>query len=106
MTAPSQDPTPWELLRAMQQMRDDLRSDFAELGARLAEMVTKIQYDADRRADEIRLKGLEDGVADLERAWETEREAARGARRLALTALAAPIVVGVVVAILVSVLEL
>ncbi|MEV0257709.1 hypothetical protein AB0H82_26060 [Streptomyces sp. NPDC050732] len=106
MTAPNQDPTPWELLRAMQQMRDDLRSDFAELGARLAEMVTKIQYDADRRADEIRIKSLEDDVEGLGRAWETEREAARGARRLALTALVAPVVVGVVVAILVSVLEL
>ncbi len=30
----------------MQQMRDDLHADFAALSARLAEMVTKIQYDA------------------------------------------------------------
>ncbi|GGO59421.1 hypothetical protein [Streptomyces lasiicapitis] len=102
MTAPNQDPTLWELLRAMQQMRDDLRADFAELGTRLAEMVTKIQYDADRRTDEIRIKSLEGDVADLGRAAEAEREAARGARRLALIALVAP----VVVAILVSVLEL
>lgn len=100
MTEPQgQDPTPWELLRAMQQMRDDLRADFAALGARLAEMVTKIQYDADRRADELKIKAVEDDIAAIQRERETERQEARSVRRLALTALAAPVVVGVIVAI-------
>jgi hypothetical protein len=96
---PGQDPTPWELLRAMQQMRDDLRADFAAFSARLAEMVTKIQYDADRRTDEVRIKAVEDDIAHMRRERETERQEARGVRRLALTALVAPVVVGVIVAI-------
>ncbi|MFD3618732.1 hypothetical protein ACFWWT_26525 [Streptomyces sp. NPDC058676] len=100
MTEPQgQDPTPWELLRAMQQMRDDLRSDFAALGARLAEMVTKIQYEADRRTDELRLKAVEDDIVAMQRERDTERQEARGVRRLGLTALAAPVVVGVIVAL-------
>ncbi|WSQ08959.1 hypothetical protein OG604_14935 [Streptomyces sp. NBC_01231] len=100
MTEPQgQDPTPWELLRAMQQMRDDLRADFAALGARLAEMVTKIQYDADRRTDELRIKAIEEDILAVKRVRDSEREEARGVRRLALTALVAPVVVGVIVAI-------
>ncbi|WP_327744730.1 hypothetical protein OHO28_29590 [Streptomyces europaeiscabiei] len=100
MTEPQgQDPTPWELLRAMQQMRDDLRADFAALGARLAEMVTKIQYEADRRTDELRIKGLEEDIEAIKRERDGERQEARTVRRLALTALVAPIVVGVIVAI-------
>ncbi|MBP5905778.1 hypothetical protein F3K40_08340 [Streptomyces sp. LBUM 1478] len=100
MTEPQgQDPTPWELLRTMQQMRDDLRADFAALGARLAEMVTQVQYEADRRTDELRIKAVEDDVTTMKRERETERQEARSVRRLALTALAAPVVVGVIVAI-------
>lgn len=100
MTEPQgQDPTPWELLRAMRQMRDDLRADFAALGSRLAEMVTKIQYEADRRTDELRIKAIEDDIAQIQREREAERQDARGVRRLALTALIAPIAVGVIVAI-------
>ncbi|UUU35794.1 hypothetical protein JIX56_41420 [Streptomyces sp. CA-210063] len=94
-----QDPTPWELLRAMQHMRDDLRADFAALGARLAEMVTKIQYDADRRTDELKIKAVEDDIAAMKRERETERQEARNVRRLAVTALVAPVAVGVIVAI-------
>ncbi|MER6131912.1 hypothetical protein [Streptomyces sp. NPDC001815] len=97
-----QDPTPWELLRTMQQMRDDLRADFAALGARLAEMVTKIQYDADRRADELRIKAVEDDIATMQRERDAERQETRNVRRLALTALVAPVVVGVIVAITTS----
>ncbi|MCK7627243.1 hypothetical protein MUU72_29810 [Streptomyces sp. RS10V-4] len=107
MTEPQgQDPTPWELLRAMQQMRDDLRSDFAALGARLAEMVTKIQYEADRRTDELRIKAVEDDVAAIQRERDEERQEARSVRRLALTALVAPVVVGVIVAIVIGKLGL
>ncbi|GAA3371176.1 hypothetical protein GCM10020367_20780 [Streptomyces sannanensis] len=106
MTAPTQDPTPWELLRAMQQMRDDLRADFAAFTARLAEMVTKIEYDADRRTDDIRLKAIEDDLAEVKRARESEAQDARAVRRLALTALISPIVVGVLVAAIVAKLGL
>ncbi|MFF7475096.1 hypothetical protein [Streptomyces sp. NPDC008092] len=103
---PGQDPTPWELLRAMQQMRDDLRADFAALGARLAEMVTKIQYEADRRTDEVRIKAVEDDIAQMRRERDTERQEARSVRRLAITALVAPIAVGVIVAIVTAKLGL
>jgi hypothetical protein len=97
-----QDPTPWELLRAMQQMRDDLRADFAALGARLAEMVTKIQYDADRRTDELRIKAIEEDLLAVKRERDSERQEARSVRRLALTALVVPVVVGVIVAVVTS----
>jgi hypothetical protein len=93
-----QDPTPWELLRTMQQMRDDLRADFAALGARLAEMVTQVQYEADRRTDELRIKAVEDDIMAVKRERDAERQEARSVRRLALTALLAPVVVGVIVA--------
>ncbi|MFJ4684701.1 hypothetical protein [Streptomyces sp. NPDC088789] len=107
MTEPQgQDPTPWELLRAMQQLRDDLRADFAALGARLAEMVTKIQYEADRRTDELRIKSVEDEIAQIQREREFERQDARGVRRLALTALVAPVAVAVIVALISGMLGL
>ncbi|GGY12945.1 hypothetical protein [Streptomyces xanthochromogenes] len=102
MSAPTQDPTPWELLRAMQQMRDDLRADFAVFTDRLTEMVTKIQYDADRRTDDLRLKALESEVAEIRRDRERERLETRANRRLAITALIAPVLVGVLVAALVG----
>ncbi|MDT0484038.1 hypothetical protein [Streptomyces doebereineriae] len=73
-------------------MRDDLRANFTAFSARLAEMVTKIQYDADRRTDEVRIKAVEDDIAQIRRERETERQEARGVRRLALTALVAPVV--------------
>ncbi|WP_280922775.1 hypothetical protein [Streptomyces sp. MZ04] len=41
----------------MTQLRDDLRADLATFTDRLTGMVTKIQYDADRRTDELRLSG-------------------------------------------------
>ncbi|MFJ7422723.1 hypothetical protein ACIQXD_29590 [Streptomyces uncialis] len=90
-TGPNQDPTPWELLRALQQMRDDLRSDFADLVARLAEMVTRESYAADRRTDEIRIQALEAGLAEERRERERERAEVRTNRRLAVSALVAPL---------------
>ncbi|MFE9553121.1 hypothetical protein ACFYOD_06515 [Streptomyces sp. NPDC006703] len=99
MSAPTQDPTPWELLRAMTQLRDDLRADLATFTDRLTEMVTKIQYDADRRTDEIRLRSLENELVDLRREREQEGQERRANRRLAITALIAPIVVGVLLAL-------
>ncbi|MFD7769868.1 hypothetical protein [Streptomyces sp. NPDC059787] len=98
MSAFNQDPTPWELLRAMQQMRDDLRADFAAFAARLAEMVTKNEYAADRRADEIRLNALEADLNEVKNERDRERSEGRTNRRLAVSALIAPIVVAIVVA--------
>ncbi|MGW5532037.1 hypothetical protein [Streptomyces xanthochromogenes] len=83
-------------------MRDDLRADFAVFTDRLTEMVTKIQYDADRRTDDLRLKALESEVAEVRRYRERERLETRANRRLAITALIAPVLVGVLVAVLVG----
>ncbi|MEV8388656.1 MULTISPECIES: hypothetical protein [unclassified Streptomyces] len=102
MATPGQDPTPWELLRAMQQMRDDLRADLAAFTTRMTEMVTKIQYDADRRTDEVRLKALEDDLVDVRRDRDQERQQTAANRRLAITALVAPIVVGVLSALILA----
>ncbi|MFE7395184.1 hypothetical protein [Streptomyces sp. NPDC057557] len=98
MTAPGQDPTPWELLRAMQQMRDDLRADFAAFASRLAEMVTKESYAADRRTDEVRIRALETDLAEVKREREKEQTEARTNRRLAVSALVAPILVALITA--------
>lgn len=98
MTPPTQDPTPWELLRAMQQMRDDLRADFAEFASRLAEMVTKDSYAADRRTDELRLRALEADLAEVRRERDQEHSEARTNRRLAVSAIIAPILVALIIA--------
>ncbi|GAA1353501.1 hypothetical protein [Streptomyces beijiangensis] len=98
MTAPTQDPTPWELLRAMQQMRDDLRADFAAFASRLAEMVTKNEYAADRRTDELRIRALEADIAEARTNREREQAERLTNRRLAISAIIAPIVVAVITA--------
>ncbi|MFE6186492.1 hypothetical protein ACFQ6U_18915 [Streptomyces sp. NPDC056465] len=96
MTAPNQDPTPWELLRTMQQMRDDLRADFASFAARLAEMVTQGEYAADQRTTNVRLQAIEDDLAEVKRAQEREATETRTNRRLAISAIVAPVIVGLV----------
>ncbi|MFE7093288.1 hypothetical protein [Streptomyces erythrochromogenes] len=106
MTSPNQDPTPWELLRAVQQLRDDLRADFAALASRLEQMVTKDVYAADQRAVEQRIGNLEDDLDELREQREREAADARTNRRLALSALVAPIVVALLVAVLLAKLDL
>ncbi|WP_405889467.1 hypothetical protein OG427_02795 [Streptomyces sp. NBC_00133] len=106
MTAPNQDPTPWELMRAMQQLRDDLRADLAALGTRLEQMVTKDVYAADQRAAAQRMASLEDDLRDVQQHRESEKLEARTNRRLAVSALVAPIVVAVTVAVVLAALGL
>ncbi|MFE7129325.1 hypothetical protein ACFVIM_00500 [Streptomyces sp. NPDC057638] len=100
--SPTQDPTPWELLRAMQSLRDDLRADFAAFAARLAETVTKESYAADRRTDEVRLRALESNLAELRQDREKEQAEARTNRRLAVSAFVAPTLVVLITAVLLA----
>ncbi|MEY2226825.1 hypothetical protein [Streptomyces sp. BF23-19] len=102
MTGPNQDPTPWELLRAVQQLRDDLRADFAALASRLEQMVTKDVYAADQRAVEQRIGTLEGDLDELREQREREAADTRTNRRLALSALVAPVVVALLVAVLLA----
>ncbi|WP_327385562.1 hypothetical protein [Streptomyces sp. NBC_01207] len=102
MTGPTQDPTPWELLRAVQQLRDDLRADFAALASRLEHMVTKDVYAADQRAVEQRIGTLEGDLDELREQREREAADTRTNRRLALSALVAPVVVALLVAVLLA----
>lgn len=106
MTGPTQDPTPWELLRAVQQLRDDLRADFAALASRLEQMVTKDVYAADQRAVEQRIGTLEGDLDELREQREREAADARTNRRLALSALVAPVVVALLVAVLLAKLDM
>ncbi|MET9318802.1 hypothetical protein ABZX75_01170 [Streptomyces sp. NPDC003038] len=106
MTGPNQDPTPWELLRAVQQLRDDLRADFAALASRLEQMVTKDVYAADQRAIEQRIGTLEGDLDELREQREREAADARTNRRLALSALVAPVVVALLVAVLLAKLDI
>lgn len=92
MTAPTpNDPTLWELHRALQQLREDLRSDFAAFASQLEKMVTKDVYQADQRAVKQRLDLLE-RQQDAEAAERTTN------RRLAITAFVAPVLVAIVTA--------
>lgn len=106
MTAPTQDPTPWELLRAIQQLRDDLRGDFAALTSRMEQTVTKDVYAADQRSIGLRIDVLEGELRDLKQQREDEQHEGRTNRRLAVSALIAPIVVALVVAALLATLGL
>ncbi|WP_328404010.1 hypothetical protein OHS70_34285 [Streptomyces sp. NBC_00390] len=90
MIAPTpNDPTLWELHRALQQLREDLRSDFAAFASQLEKMVTKDVYQADQRAVQQRLE-------ILERQQDAEAAARTINRRLAVSAFIAPVLVAVV----------
>ncbi|MET7530200.1 hypothetical protein [Streptomyces goshikiensis] len=106
MNGPNQDPTPWELLRAVQQLRDDLRADFAALASRMEQMVTKDVYAADQRALGQRIGTLEGDLNELREQREREESDARTNRRLAVSALFAPVIVAVLVAVVLAKLNL
>lgn len=92
MTAPTpNDPTLWELHRALQQLREDLRSDFAAFASQLEKMVTKDVYQADQRAVQQRLELLK-------RQQDAEADERTTNRRLAVTAFVAPVLVAIVTA--------
>ncbi|WP_406738580.1 hypothetical protein OG365_24495 [Streptomyces sp. NBC_00853] len=106
MNGPNQDPTPWELLRAVQQLRDDLRADFAALASRMEQMVTKDVYAADQRALSQRIGTLQGDLNELREQREREESDARTNRRLAVSALLAPVIVAVLVAVVLAKLNL
>ncbi|WP_424216985.1 hypothetical protein ACN20G_33365 (plasmid) [Streptomyces sp. BI20] len=100
---PSAEPTLWELHRAVQQLREDLRGDLAHLAARLDHVVTQDVYRADQRAVEQRIGQVEAGLAALrgehdqaqDRGEALRREdvtQAAATRRLVISAFVAPLV--------------
>ncbi|TQF05574.1 hypothetical protein E6W39_29260 [Kitasatospora acidiphila] len=106
MTAPTSEPTLWELQRAlsqirqdqrdgMVQLRDDLRADIALLTNRLEQVVTKDVYQADQRATAQRIEVLERDLRAEIQDREDDQAKAAAARRWLVGAFIAPIAVTV-----------
>ncbi|MDI9885892.1 hypothetical protein QMZ92_16280 [Streptomyces sp. HNM0645] len=96
------DPTLGEVMRRLEDVRQDLKEDFRELGTRLDSKVSMERYQLEQQArDEAirqileRVKGIEEERAQeaRQRREETQRIADRRAsdRRLIFTALVAPV---------------
>jgi hypothetical protein len=81
------------------ELRQDIRDDFERVERALADLVPVAVYEADKRYFDAQLRLLHDMRAEdrakTDRAWQ-----------LALTSFVAPIVVGIVVALLVAGLKL
>lgn len=86
------EPTLWELQRAIEASNRAVREDIAHLHARLDHFVLREVYEAHRTNDLHRIQRLETELA-------TAREATRKALLTALTSFVAPIVVGIVLAV-------
>lgn len=65
---PSDDPTPGELSRLLQSMRDDMRNGFAAINQRLDRYVSMDLFSADQRRIDERLNNLADALASEQRA--------------------------------------
>jgi hypothetical protein len=104
---PPGDPTLWELHRALHQLREDqtrsiaqlhedLRSDLAGLAARIENAVTKDVYAADQRLMQAEMEQLRRDLIEVIRQRELDQAAQAASRRLAVSALVAPLVLVVV----------
>lgn len=96
------DPTLGEVMRRLEDVRQDLKEDFRELGARLDSKVSMERYQLEQMARDDALKLVTERVKGMEEAREQEartrrEEAQRVAdrraadRRLIFTALIAPV---------------
>lgn len=87
------EPTMWELKRAIESGYRELSGDIAQLDQRLSMYVLKEVYEAHRVADL-------DRIARLEKAQADQRAQTRTAFLTAVTSFIAPIVVAVVLAVI------
>ncbi|MFE5591434.1 hypothetical protein [Streptomyces sp. NPDC056549] len=96
------DPTLGEVMRRLDDVRQDLKEDLRELGTRLDGKVSMERYELEKLARDDAQRLLADRVAAIEAARETEQEQKRAEaqkltdrraadRRLVLTALVAPV---------------
>lgn len=96
------EPTLGEVVRRLEDVRQDLKEDLREYGSRLDRKVSIERYELERRAADTvhqqiqdRLKGIEEARLAEQRQAEQDRRAAddrrRQDRRLILTALIVPV---------------
>ncbi len=102
MTTPD-GPTIGELFRRFDSLANEVREfrrDVAEQQRRFAsEYLRRAEYDALQASDVVQLRGLEQEVHSLEKRMEKADERRRTDRALVLSALVAPILVAVFVAV-------
>lgn len=59
----AEEPSGWELKRSHEQIRQDMREGFANLGQRLDKLVTESAFTAEQRRVDDKLKDLADDIA-------------------------------------------
>ena len=96
----SDEPTGWELQRAMEQMRQDLRDGFRAMNERLDRVPTSDLFSAWQARYDQQLSDLRTDVAEIQEDRKHEaRERAKASRAAVgalVTAFVAPIVVAVI----------
>lgn len=96
------DPTLGEVMRRLEDVRQDLKEDFRELGLRLDSKVSMERYQLEQQARDGAAAVTAERITAIEQAREKEAEAARqeaqkladrraADRRLAFTAIVAPV---------------
>lgn len=87
------EPTLGEVVRRLEAIHADLKEDLREYGARLDKKVSVERYDIERRgADEVHRQVVE-RIAGIEQERRKAEDQRRADRRLAFTALIAPVLI-------------
>src|SRR5688572_21999184 len=89
-----EEPGVGELIRTLSSKIDQLASQLSLFGSSLSGYVTQEQRLSDRELEELKRKTLESDIGDIEKRLDDSDTLRRGDRRLVLSALVAPFIVG------------
>ncbi|MFF7881077.1 hypothetical protein ACH40F_07630 [Streptomyces sp. NPDC020794] len=87
------DPTLGEVMRRLEDVRQDLKEDFRELGTRLDSKVSMERYQLEQVARDDALKLLAERVRGMEDAAREKEKQRAADRRLIFTALIVPVLI-------------
>lgn len=87
------DPTLGEVMRRLEDVRQDLKEDFRELGTRLDSKVSMERYQLEQVARDDALKLLTERVRGMEDAAREKEKQRSADRRLIFTALIVPVLI-------------
>jgi hypothetical protein len=87
----AEDPTLGEVMRRLEDVRQDLKEDFRELGTRLDSKVSMERYQLEQVTRDDALKLLVERVKGIEDAAREKEKQRSADRRLIFTALIAPV---------------
>ncbi|MFE2969930.1 hypothetical protein ACFXKC_40935 [Streptomyces sp. NPDC059340] len=87
------DPTLGEVMRRLEDVRQDLKEDFRELGTRLDSKVSMERYQLEQVARDDALKLLSERVRGMEDAAREKEKQRAADRRLIFTALIVPVLI-------------